>query len=75
MLKLKVRKFGNSLGFILPKEAVNTLHIKENQEIFAVESGENSLTLTPYDPGFEDKMKKLDDIIARYPNTLKILSE
>ena len=29
MIKLKVRKFGNSLGVVLPKEVVNRLHTKD----------------------------------------------
>ncbi len=29
----RVKKWGNSLGIVLPKEIVNSEHLKENQEI------------------------------------------
>ncbi|HLD75421.1 MAG TPA: AbrB/MazE/SpoVT family DNA-binding domain-containing protein [Candidatus Norongarragalinales archaeon] len=32
-VKAKVRKWGNSLGLVLPKEVVDAEGIKENQEI------------------------------------------
>jgi len=34
MLLCKTRKWGNSIGIVLPKEEIARLRIKENQEIF-----------------------------------------
>ena len=31
--------------------------------------------LTPYDPAFEKKMKKAEEIVGRYRNTLRALSK
>ena len=33
LIKTKIKKRGNSLGFIIPKEAVEKLNLAENQEM------------------------------------------
>lgn len=75
MLELKVRKFGNSLGVVLPKEAIQRLHTGDGEPLFLLEGPEGSYQLTPYDPTFEKKMAQADDIIARYRNTLHVLAK
>ena len=75
MVHLKVRKFGNSLGVVLPKEVINRLHTRDGEPLFLIEAPDGSYLLTPYDPGFKEKMAKADDIIDRYRNTLHVLSK
>jgi len=75
MLELKLRKIGNSLGVVLPKEAVSRLRAGDGDRLFLIEGPEGSYQLTPYDPAFEKKMKKAADIIGRYRNTLHTLSK
>jgi putative addiction module antidote len=75
MLELKVRKIGNSLGVVLPKEAVNRLQADEGDRLFLIEGPNGAYQLTPYDPAFEKKVKKAEDIIGRYRNTLHTLSK
>jgi putative addiction module antidote len=75
MVELKVRKIGNSLGVVLPKEAVQRLHADEGDRLFLIEGPNGAYQLTPYDPGFEKKMKKAGDIIGRYRNTLHALAK
>ena len=75
MVKPKVRRFGNSLGVVLPKEVINRLQAKDGEALFLVEALDGSYRLTPYDPSFEQKMQKAEDIISRYRNTLHVLSK
>jgi putative addiction module antidote len=75
MVELKVRKFGNSLGVVLPKEVINRLHTSDGKPLFLIEGPDGGYQLTPYDPGFEKKMAKVDDIIGRYRNTLHTLAK
>ncbi|MDO9460602.1 MAG: AbrB family transcriptional regulator [Alphaproteobacteria bacterium] len=75
MIELKVRKFGNSLGVVLPKEVINRLRTKDGEPLFLVEAPDGTYRLTPYDPSFEEKMAKADDIISRYRNTLHTLAK
>ena len=58
MLELKVRKIGNSLGVVLPKEAISRLHADEGDRLFLIEGANGAYQLTPYDPAFEKKMKR-----------------
>lgn len=71
MLELKVRKFGNSLGVILPKEAINRLHADDGQRLFLIEAPGGTYQLTPSDPDFQKKMVKAERIMARYRNALQ----
>jgi putative addiction module antidote len=75
VIELKVRKFGNSLGVVLPKEAINRLHTGDGEPLFLLEGADGSYRLTPCDPGFKNKMAKADDIIGRYRNTLHVLAK
>ncbi len=75
MVELKVRKFGNSLGVVLPKEVITRLHAADGEALFLIEAPDGSYQLTPYDPAFERKMKKADEIIDRYRNTLHVLAK
>jgi putative addiction module antidote len=75
MIEIKVRKFGNSLGVVLPKEVINRLHTGDGQPLFLVEATDGSYLITPYDPGFEKKMEKVEDIASRYRNTLHVLAK
>jgi putative addiction module antidote len=75
MVELKLRKIGNSLGVVLPREVVNRLHVRDGERLFLVEAPDGSYRLTPYDPGFQKKMAKAEDIMGRYRNTLRALAK
>jgi len=75
MLDLKIRKVGNSLGVVLPKEVLNRLHLKDGDKVFLTESPDGTYRITPYDPEFEKQMKLAEGGMARYRNTLRNLAE
>lgn len=75
MVELKVRKFGNSLGVVLPKEVIQRLQASDGERLFLIETAGGEYRLTPYDPAFEKKMAKAEEIMARYRNTLRALSK
>ncbi len=75
MVELKIRKFGNSLGVVWPKEVVNRLRSGDGEKLLVIESGEGDYRLTPYDPAFGKKMEKAEEIMGRYRNTLHALSK
>jgi putative addiction module antidote len=75
MVELKIRKFGNSLGVVLPKEVTNRLQVSDGERVFLLEAANGEYRLTPYDPAFEKKMTKAEEIMGRYRNTLRALSK
>ena len=75
MVELKVRKFGNSLGVVLPKDVISRLRTKDGDPLFLIEAPDGGYELTPYDPAFEKKLANAEDIIGRYRNTLHALAK
>ena len=75
MIELKVRKFGNSLGVVLPREVVDRLRTKDGEPLFLIEVPDGTYKLTPYDPTFAEKLAKAEKIIDRYRNTLHVLAK
>ena len=67
----KVRKIGNSLGIVLPKEALQTLRVEEGATLFLTEAPKSSLTITPDRPGFDETMRVAEDGMNRYRNALR----
>lgn len=74
MVRLTVRKVGNSLGITLPAEAVQALRVKEGDKLFLTESPEG-FQLTPYDPAFEETMTLAEGFMRRYKNALRKLAK
>lgn len=75
MVELKVRKVGNSLGVVLPKEVVQRLQTGDGEVLYLIEAPDGEYRLTAYDPNFGKKMAKAEDIIGRYQNTLRVLGK
>jgi putative addiction module antidote len=75
MMELKLRKIGNSLGVVLAKEVVHRPRAGEGDRLFLMESPGGTYQITPFDPSFEKKLKKAEEIIGRYRNTLHVLAK
>jgi putative addiction module antidote len=75
MVELKVRKFGNSLGVVLPKEVIQRLRTDDGERLYLIEAADGEYRLTPYDPKFEKKIAKAEEIMGRYRNTLRALAK
>jgi len=71
----KVRRIGNSLGIVLPKEALHNLKVEEGATLYLTEGPEGSLRVTPEQPGFGDKMRIAEDLMGRYRNALRELAK
>ncbi len=72
---LQVRKIGNSIGLILPKEMVARLNLKEGDRLFPVEQPGGGLVLTPHDPDFAKAMTVARRGMKRYHNALAELAK
>ena len=64
-----------SLGFVLPREAADRMHVQEGDTLYLTEAPDGGYKITPYDPDFEAKMKKAEEIMSRYRNTLRELGK
>jgi putative addiction module antidote len=74
VVELKIRRFGNSLGVVLPKEVINRLQTSDGERVFLIEIEDGDYRLTSSNPAFEKKMAKAGEIMKRYRNTLHTLA-
>src|SRR3954454_7265660 len=65
---LQVRRIGNSIGFILPKDMAARFNLKEGDRLFLVEQPGGGFMLTPHDPDFEKAMAVARRGMKRYHN-------
>ncbi|MBU4459171.1 MAG: AbrB/MazE/SpoVT family DNA-binding domain-containing protein [Verrucomicrobia bacterium] len=73
-IETKVRKIGNSLGIVLPKEATAALKVKEGDALYLTEAPHGALRITPERPGFAEKARIADSLMRRYRNALRALA-
>jgi len=74
-METKVRKIGNSLGIVLPKEALQAMKVKEGTTLYLTEATESSLRITPEKPGFKEMMEVAERGMQKYRNTLRELAK
>lgn len=74
-IELKLRKIGNSLGVVIPKEALNHLKVEEGESLFLTEGPEGSYRVAKSDDEFKNQMSVAEDVISRYRNTLRELAK
>ncbi len=74
MVKLTVRKIGNSLGVILPQEALSLLNVEEGAQLNLTGSPDGA-RLTTTNPEFDRQMAIAQDLIRRYSDTLRELAK
>jgi len=72
---LQVKKIGNSLGLILPKELLARLKLKEGDRLHVIEQTERGLKLTPYDPKHAKAMKIARRVMEEYQDTFRALAK
>jgi putative addiction module antidote len=71
---LQVRKIGNSIGFILPKETAARLDLKEGDKLFVMDQA-GDIVLTRNDPDFERTMEIAEKLMDKYRDTLAALAK
>jgi len=75
VVELKLRKVGNSVGLVLPKEALARLNVEEGDAIYLTEATDGGFRVTANNPGFAQKMKGAERLSRRYRHALKELAK
>ena len=71
---LKLAQIGNSMGLILPKEAVAVLRAEKGDAITATETP-TGLSLSVYDPEIERQIEAGRAVMHEYRDTLRALAK
>ncbi len=74
MKKLKVRRIGNSLGVILPKDVLEQLGAKEGDELVLTRA-QDAWLMARRDEKFQRVMKYAAEGMDKYRNTLRELAK
>jgi putative addiction module antidote len=72
---LQVKKIGNSVGLIFPRELLARLKLKEGDKLHVVEQTERGLKLSPYDPKHAQAMEIARRSFRKYADTYKALAK
>jgi len=75
VLELKLRKIGNSVGLVLPKEALARLNADDGDAVFLTETTDGGFRLSASNPDFARKMKVAQSLSRRYRHALKELAK
>jgi len=70
---LKLKRIGNSVGVIIPKEALRRMNLDEGDEPFLTEAP-GGYRLSPYEPEFEAQMEAARRIMKKRRNALRELA-
>jgi putative addiction module antidote len=73
-LELKLRKIGNSVGFILPKDALTQLKAGEGDTLLLTETPDG-FRLQVSNPEFAKTMAIFERLSKRYRNALRELAK
>jgi putative addiction module antidote len=74
MIKLKVTKIGNSLGVILPKEALARLKVEQGDSVFLTEAPDG-FRITHYDEALGVQLAEAREIMRKRRNALRELAK
>jgi len=74
MIKVKITAVGNSMGILLPKEALNKMKASKGDTLYLVESPEG-YTLTPYEENFGSQIEVAEKVMKKYRNALHQLAK
>lgn len=71
---LKVRRVGNSLGIVLPKEVLAQLRVGEGDELSVTET-QDGIALSAFDDEVARQVEVMRDLAKRYRNALRELAK
>jgi len=75
MQHLKIRKIGNSLGIVLPKELLVQLGVGEGDELVVSEAPNGEMRLTRGEVDLDRQLEAARRGMARYRNALRELAK
>lgn len=73
-MNVTVRKIGNSEGVILPKEVLDSMHVKAGDQLQVVATSKG-VALEPVDDSFERQMEAARKVMDKYKVALQKLAE
>lgn len=73
-MELKLRKVGNSVAMIVPKQVRQKMGVKEGDTVYLTETPDG-YRMSPYDPEFSRQMKIARKVQAKHRDALHELAK
>jgi len=71
---LKLTQIGNSVGVVLPKEALAAMKLEKGDTVHLTESPDG-FQITPYDPSLDEQLKLGRDFMQEFRDTFHTLAK
>ena len=75
MQHLKIRKIGNSLGVVLPKDLLAQLGVGEGDDLIVSATPDGAMRVTPGNADLEEQLEAARRGMGRYRNALRELAK
>ncbi|MBX3476005.1 MAG: AbrB/MazE/SpoVT family DNA-binding domain-containing protein [Brevundimonas sp.] len=75
MIALKVTQVGNSLGVVLPKDALNDLQVGKGDTLYLTRAPDGSMRLSAYSEVVAEQIDAARSVMRQYRETLRALSK
>jgi len=75
MQAVKIRKIGNSLGVVIPKDVLARMRAAEGETLYFTEAEDGGVRLTPVDEEFALQMEAAERIMRADKNVLRALAK
>jgi putative addiction module antidote len=75
ILETRARKIGNSVGILLPKEALVHLNVEEGAALYLTGAPDGGIRISANNPDFARKMAVVEKLSRRYRNALRQLAK
>jgi hypothetical protein len=73
-MKIETMKIGEATGLMIPGDVATRLGL-EGRTLYLTEVKQGEVRITTFEPGFEEAMKFVDDIMDEYDATLRVLAK
>jgi putative addiction module antidote len=75
MITLKLTQIGNSVGVILPKEALAKLGVAKGDALYLTEAPGGDMRISAYDEGVAEDVSLGEAFMDRYRDTFRALAK
>jgi putative addiction module antidote len=75
MIALKLTQVGNSVGVLLPKEALTKLGVEKGDTLFLTEGAQGEMRLSAYDPKVAEEVGLGEAFMDDYRDAFRVLAK
>ncbi|MDP1631306.1 MAG: AbrB/MazE/SpoVT family DNA-binding domain-containing protein [Caulobacter sp.] len=75
MFALKLTRIGNSVGVVLPKEALAKLGVEKGDVVYLTDAPDSAMTLSAYDPKVARQLALGEEVMDEFRDTFRALAK